>query len=549
VNINIGNPPNFLSTNPLGAHDCRQLAPASGLNVRAHRNTILRDPNPFQTIVSQVNFNWGSSAPGSGSPGSDPFVNSNLPGNDFSMRFYGTLTISTVGQYTFYTDSDDGVTFWIRDGGAWVKIIEYPYEYAGEKSGQWFMYPGEYPIALDYYEYGGNAYQSLSWTPPNETKTLIPTSRLSTKFQVQEPPLPYQIEFVRGNGSTLLNWTDTEREAIEAGLANTAAALWGVSNNNATLRDWQIFNNVMVEGDLAGRILFVRANTTTALPQQGGPEPDVQVQYNWTNSSGGIVPVTVTYFDINQGGCRTFAGSGGVIPGGQSGPTPRAIVCNGRPTNDPNPNLIVTEYTVVHELGHIFDNRSQTNSQPGVSVAMGLTSGGVVIQDCTSALIRVFGEYDPLVSQNPDPYWTRGEGGWGSGPSFRRTTATPVPPPAPTATLLPLLTTYQQNARFDFRAKTNDEIYEAAADMFLNWVYRSNTDANYPPPAFTNACPSPLPTPNPTLTWNGFQNREWRGQISNSPTVGNLDTGLSGNVRYYWMHSTVLQIFAARQNW
>jgi hypothetical protein len=270
----------------------------------------------------------------------------------------------------------------------------------------------------------------------------------------------------------------------------------------------------------------------------------IHIRRTYINSSGQSVVVPIIYTDINYGGCKTFAGSGSVIPCGQNGPTPRAIVCNGSATN-----LIVTEYTIVHELGHIFDNRSQgANGQPGVSVAMGLTGFVQPITDCTISPgpFRVFGEFATQVANYS---WTRGEGGWGSGPSLRPTQGTPVPAQIPTPTPQPLITNFQQNARFDFGAKTNEEIYEAAADMFLNWVYRAISDPTYPPPAFINACAVPLPTPNPTPMWNGFQNREWRGQISSSATAGNLDAGLSGNGRYYWMHTTILQLFASRPQW
>jgi hypothetical protein len=133
----------------------------------------------------------------------------------------------------------------------------------------------------------------------------------------------------------------------------------------------------------------------------------IHIRRTYINSSGQSVVVPIIYTDINYGGCKTFAGSGSVIPGGQNGPTPRAIVCNGSATN-----LIVTEYTIVHELGHIFDNRSGTpppgggGNEGGIALRMGLRSF-VRITDCTGIDTRVFGESP---DQNQE-IWTRGEAG------------------------------------------------------------------------------------------------------------------------------------------
>jgi hypothetical protein len=64
---------------------------------------------------------------------------------------------------------------------------------------------------------------------------------------------------------------------------------------------------------------------------------------------------------------------------------------------------------------------------------------------------------------------------------------------------------------------------EAAADMFLNWVYRKITDVGLG-------------------TWQGFQNRLWRGG-SCFPNGCN-DPGNSGNVRFTWMNATLNSIFS-----
>jgi len=91
-------------------------------------------------------------------------------------------------------------------------------------------------------------------------------------------------------------------------------------------------------------------------------------------------------------------------------------------------------------------------------------------------------------------------------------------------------------------------IDEAAADMFLNWVYRINNDPVYPP---VDTCAlTPTPTPD-HWSGSGFLNRDWIGQTSppGTPTAGNLNTTLPGDRRYYHMHQFVLSIFSQNPTW
>jgi hypothetical protein len=96
------------------------------------------------------------------------------------------------------------------------------------------------------------------------------------------------------------------------------------------------------------------------------------------------------------------------------------------------------------------------------------------------------------------------------------------------------------------------ELSEAAADMFLNWVYRSN-DVNGTS-ALTGIQTSPIGVPNPpqsgcillenqTATppissWIGFLNQNWGAQ--GAP----YDWGLPGDVRHSYMNERIPVIFA-----
>lgn len=165
-------------------------------------------------------------------------------------------------------------------------------------------------------------------------------------------------------------------------------------------------------------------------------------------------------------------------------------------------NVNVSQYTVAHELGHRFDNRSDQNNKDSLSerLGRGAAYGGVIITDCNGD--RVLGE---IAGE-----WVRGERGWGSGPGF---------------------SDFQQNPQSD-PGKTDGEIFEAAADMFLNWVYRRNSDTIPNDP-----CTDPL-----TGTWEGFKNVNW----SLNPPQN--DNTRPGNKRYQWAENTIDAIFGD-QGW
>lgn len=172
-------------------------------------------------------------------------------------------------------------------------------------------------------------------------------------------------------------------------------------------------------------------------------------------------------------------------------------------------NVVVDQYTVVHELGHRFDNRSdqsvEEDPRDSLSERLGRGGayGGIIIQDCSEDEERVLGG---ILDNNQVEQWERGRRGWGSGPGLSNFQIDPL----------------------EEAGKTNDEIYEAAADMFLNWVYRRLTDA---PPA-ADPCSAPL-----TGSWQGFLNIDYR----QTPPIE--DPYRSGNKRYKYMEETMSTIF------
>jgi len=96
-----------------------------------------------------INFNWGSGSPATG-----------LNSDNFSVRWTGSLDL-IPGRYRFTVTADDGVRLWLNDEltvDRWVDqeltTVNAELDWAG----------GTLPIELTYYDRGGFAQVSLTWT-------------------------------------------------------------------------------------------------------------------------------------------------------------------------------------------------------------------------------------------------------------------------------------------------------------------------------------------------------------------------------------------------
>lgn len=219
------------------------------------------------------------------------------------------------------------------------------------------------------------------------------------------------------------------------------------------------------------------------------------------------------YSDITNGKCKAFEGN----PANDS---PQAIVCNG--------TFTVSEYTMAHEVGHLIDYRSGNYIYN--SIGGSTTSSNFDLGSC--ATVEFGTNYTVMGKVNGD--WRRGERGWGSGPSST-------------------ITNFQQNPS----SVNIVEIREAAADMLLNWFYRSTSPGNVvsingvstsgtPPstgciPISSQTTPTPVPQ---TWAWEGFQNVNW--PVSRSSAI---DWGFPGDVRHVLMQNMMTSVLALNPSW
>jgi hypothetical protein len=132
-------------------------------------------------------------------------------------------------------------------------------------------------------------------------------------------------------------------------------------------------------------------------------------------------------------------------------------------------NNITTEYTIAHELGHLFIWRSGGQITGSNSLFDQLQSSGSVNDRHPTEHSVVFGiVIDRTGRDNRD--WRRGTSGWGSAA---------VTPWACDGSSGTVPYNFQQNPYNVASAADATEIEEAAADMFLNWVYRKQAEGGF----------------------------------------------------------------------
>lgn len=102
-----------------------------------------------QVTEQQINHNWGKSAP-----------YSNMGINHFSVRWLGEFDFLTTKDYTFTTNSDDGVRLYI-DGN--LVINDWNNHAAKQNTVTVPITQGAHTVKLEYFENKGNALVSLYW--------------------------------------------------------------------------------------------------------------------------------------------------------------------------------------------------------------------------------------------------------------------------------------------------------------------------------------------------------------------------------------------------
>jgi RHS repeat-associated protein len=151
-----------------------------------------------------VNVDWGGGTP-DGSIGVDTFT----------TRWTGKVEPQYSQTYTFYTQTDDGVRLWVNGQLIIDKWID---QGPTEWSGQITLTAGQrYDIRMDFYENGGGAMATLSWSSASQAKQIIPQSRL----------------YLPGNTSQVsFNWVVADQLGTPRIVLDQTGSLSGVSRHD-----------------------------------------------------------------------------------------------------------------------------------------------------------------------------------------------------------------------------------------------------------------------------------------------------------------------------
>lgn len=95
--------------------------------------------------------------------------------DEFAFRFIGYISVPEMGDYTFYTASDDGSKLYIGD----IEIVNNDGAHGvEEKSGSMPLKAGKHAIAVTFFEAGGGEELTVSYKGPSIAKQRIPDNML-----------------------------------------------------------------------------------------------------------------------------------------------------------------------------------------------------------------------------------------------------------------------------------------------------------------------------------------------------------------------------------
>jgi hypothetical protein len=144
----------------------------TGLLGTYYQGTALTGSTLLTRIDPTINFNWGSTAPGSG-----------VPADQYSVRWTGQIEARSTETYTFYLNSDDGSRLYINNT---LVVNNWSDHQAAEVSGSIALTRGtKYTITVEYYEAGADALCQLYWSTPTVfTKQVVPQTQLYNSYVV-----------------------------------------------------------------------------------------------------------------------------------------------------------------------------------------------------------------------------------------------------------------------------------------------------------------------------------------------------------------------------
>jgi hypothetical protein len=120
--------------------------------------------------------------------------------DNYSIRYKGFINITTAGNYTFYTTSDDGSKLYIAGN----EIVDNDGAHATqERSGQINLSVGTYPITILFFENSGGDELSVSYEGPSISKQLVPFARFRSECDSDGDGIPNYLDLDSDNDGIL----------------------------------------------------------------------------------------------------------------------------------------------------------------------------------------------------------------------------------------------------------------------------------------------------------------------------------------------------------
>jgi len=145
-----------------------QLAPVSNGLTGEYFSTVDLEALVETRIDPNIDFMWGGHAP-----------STNMPADQFSVRWTGQIIPEHSGTYTFYIVVDDGARLWIDDAlliDAWQQGAKREVEATVDlEAGH------PHKIKATYFDVGGTALIYLFWSSADQPKELVPSKNLQPR--------------------------------------------------------------------------------------------------------------------------------------------------------------------------------------------------------------------------------------------------------------------------------------------------------------------------------------------------------------------------------
>ena len=149
-----------------GSNSGSTSPPPSGTGLRGDYYSGRAFDSLMTTRTEAIDFDWGWDPPAS-----------NVPEDDFSVRWTGEIVAPATGTYYFSTVSDDGVRLWVGNQLLIDEWVEHGAK-TDTSSGTWLQAGQKYPIKLEFYEASGRAIIQLRWEYEGQSTQVIPESML-----------------------------------------------------------------------------------------------------------------------------------------------------------------------------------------------------------------------------------------------------------------------------------------------------------------------------------------------------------------------------------